>query len=123
MSRSVIHRRKQLRKQIRSYQPLSTLSGDAPLLDPTCESSIVAALRSRLKQQEAQIAELKAQLRERDHIIATLPRPCTENWLAHRRNRPSNLTPEATSQPVWPHLTPDRRRPQPSTTGDDSGKH
>ncbi|GJJ22019.1 DUF6262 family protein [Mycolicibacterium mageritense] len=72
VSRSVIHRRKELRKQIRSYQPLTAVSNDVPPTDPNSESSIVAALRSRLKQREAQIAELKAQLRERDHIIATL---------------------------------------------------
>lgn len=72
VSRSVIHRRKEMREQIRSYQPLAAVSDEALPPEPGCESSIVAALRTRLTAREAQIAALKAQLRERDHIIATL---------------------------------------------------
>jgi hypothetical protein len=39
---------------------------------PGTETSIVAALRSRLTAKDAQIAELKATIRERDRAIAVL---------------------------------------------------
>lgn len=73
VSRSVIHRRTELREQIRTLAPLAA-APDPPLPPPATdsESSIITALRTRLKAQDTQIRELKAQLRERDHIIATL---------------------------------------------------
>lgn len=73
VSRSVIHRRTDLREQIKALQPLEAVL-DEPLPPATgdTESSIVSALRTRLKTKEAQLAELKALLRERDTVIATL---------------------------------------------------
>lgn len=72
VSRSVIHRRTELREQIHTLQPLAA-APDPPTPPATdSESSIIAALRTRLKTRDAQITELKAQLRERDHIIAIL---------------------------------------------------
>ncbi|GAA2410810.1 DUF6262 family protein [Mycolicibacterium llatzerense] len=79
VSRSVIHRRPKIREQIRAYQPLTTVPDEPPPPATDTESSIVAALRTRLKAKDAQIAELKSQLRERDTIIATL-----HGELAHR---------------------------------------
>ncbi|CPZ11247.1 transposase [Mycobacteroides abscessus] len=72
VSRSVIHRRPQLREQIRTTQPLAAAPDPPPPPATDTESSIITALRTRLKARDAQIADLKAQLRERDHIIATL---------------------------------------------------
>lgn len=74
VSRSVIHRRPELREKIRSLQPLTAVDvdGDPPPPVADTENSIITALRTRLKTRDAQIAELKDQLRERDHIIATL---------------------------------------------------
>ncbi|AKP56675.1 DUF6262 family protein [Mycobacteroides abscessus] len=72
VSRSVIHRRPGLRQQINALQPLEAVP-DEPIASPAgAESSIVAALRTRLKARDAHIADLKAQLREKDTIIATL---------------------------------------------------
>jgi len=51
-------------KQSQSFRPINP--------SPQTIRSIIAALRTRLKTRDAQITELKAQLRERDHIIATL---------------------------------------------------
>ncbi|WGI36131.1 DUF6262 family protein (plasmid) [Mycolicibacterium aubagnense] len=72
VSRSVIHRRPKVREQIRSYQPLTTVPDEPPPAAADSESSIIAALRARLKAKDAQLAELKNQLRERDTVIATL---------------------------------------------------
>ncbi|GAB4685940.1 hypothetical protein MOKP106_40320 [Mycobacterium avium subsp. hominissuis] len=72
VSRSVIHRRTELRKQIHTLPPLAAVPDPAPPPATDSESSIIAALRTRLKARDTQITELKAQLRERDHIIATL---------------------------------------------------
>jgi small-conductance mechanosensitive channel len=72
VSRSVIHRRTELRKQIHTLPPLAAAPDPAPPPATDSESSIVAALRTRLKARDTQITDLKAQLRERDHIIATL---------------------------------------------------
>lgn len=72
VSRSVIHRRTALRKQIGTFPPL-TAAPDPPPPPPTdSENGVIAALRVRLKARDAQITELKAQLREREHVIATL---------------------------------------------------
>jgi hypothetical protein len=72
VSRSVIHRRAELREQIRTYAPLTEVPDEPPPAAIGAESSIVAALRARLKAKDAQNTELKSQLRERDTIIATL---------------------------------------------------
>lgn len=72
VSRSVIHRRPEIRELIRTYQPLTTVPDEPPPPATGTESAIIAALRTRLKAKDAQIGELKSQLRERDTIIATL---------------------------------------------------
>lgn len=75
VSRSVIHRRHDLRQQIEALHNARTVNpvpDDAPPPATDSDNSIIAALRIRLKAREAKITELKAQLRERDHIIATL---------------------------------------------------
>ncbi len=72
VSRSVIHRRPELLERIRLLGPLTEVS-DEPVASPAApESSIVTALRTRLKAKEIQITDLKNQLRERETIIATL---------------------------------------------------
>lgn len=71
VSRSVIHRRPALRERIKTLAPLTEIP-DEPPPPADSENSINAALRIRLKAKDAQVAELKAQLRERDTIIATL---------------------------------------------------
>lgn len=72
VSRSVIHRRPKIREQIRSYQPLTTGPDEPSPAATDSESSIVAALRACLKAKDAQIGEMKSQLRKRDTVIATL---------------------------------------------------
>lgn len=73
VSRSVIHRRPELRQQINALQLLEAVPDEpAPLTPTDIESSIIAALRTRLKAKEAHIADLKGQLREKETIIATL---------------------------------------------------
>lgn len=73
VSRSVIHRRVELREQISKYQPVTVVLDDPPPSSPIdSESSIVAALRTRLTARETQINDLKKQLRDRDNVIATL---------------------------------------------------
>ncbi|WP_025088312.1 DUF6262 family protein [Mycobacteroides abscessus] len=72
VSRSVIHRRTELRKQIRTFPPLTAAPDPPPPPATGSENGVIAALRIRLKARDAQITELKAQLRERDHVIATL---------------------------------------------------
>ena len=57
---------------IRTLAPFTEVPNDPPCPAADSESSILAALRSRLKATETQISELKNQLRERDNIIATL---------------------------------------------------
>ncbi|PVA74079.1 DUF6262 family protein [Mycobacteroides abscessus] len=80
VSRSVIHRRPELRQQINALQPLQTVPDEPPPPTPAgIESSIITALRTRLKAKDAHIGDLKAQLREKDTIIATL-----HGELAHR---------------------------------------
>lgn len=72
VSRSVIHRRGGLRERLRTLAPLTEVPNEPPPPPADSESSIIAALRTRLKAKDAQVAELNAQLRERDNIIATL---------------------------------------------------
>ncbi|MEN3225249.1 hypothetical protein PUR22_30915 [Mycolicibacterium porcinum] len=72
VSRRVIHRRTELRKRIRTLQPLAAAPEPPPPPATDSESSIIAALRTRMKAREAQITELNAPLHERDHIISTL---------------------------------------------------
>lgn len=73
VSRTAIHRRKELLTLIRAHRPLEAVDTEtAPPAAADTETSIVAALRSRLIAKDAQIAELKAQLRQRDQTIAVL---------------------------------------------------
>lgn len=72
VSRSVIHRRPELRERIRTLAPLTEVPDEPPPPATNSESSIIAALRTRLKAKDIQLNELKTQLRERDTIIATL---------------------------------------------------
>jgi hypothetical protein len=51
---------------------VAAVDTDTPPPVAGTETSITAALRSRLTAKDAQIAELKAALRDRDHTIATL---------------------------------------------------
>ncbi len=71
VSRTAIHRRKELLALIRAHRPLEAVHDDTTP-PPTTENSIVAALRSRLIAKDTQIAELKTQLRQRDQTIAVL---------------------------------------------------
>lgn len=71
VSRTAIHRRKELLALIRAHRPLEAVRDDTTPPPPT-ENSIVAALRSRLIAKDTQIAELKTQLRQRDQTIAVL---------------------------------------------------
>lgn len=72
VSRTAIHRRKELLALIRAHQPVAAVDEDATPSPADTENSIVAALRSRLITKDTQIAELKAQLRQRDQTIAVL---------------------------------------------------
>lgn len=73
VTRPSIHRRPRLLALIKAHQPLASVdTADPRPARPDGESGIVAALRSRLTSKDTQIAELKATLRERDQIIATL---------------------------------------------------
>lgn len=72
VSRSVIHRRSGLRERLRTLVPLAEVPDEPPPPAADSESSVIAALRTRLKAKDAQVAKLNAQLRERDTIIATL---------------------------------------------------
>lgn len=73
VSRTAIHRRKELLALIRAHRPLEAVDVDtSPPPAANTETSIVAALRSRLIAKDNQIAELKATLRQRDHTIAAL---------------------------------------------------
>lgn len=74
VSRTAIHRRKELLALIRAHHPLQAVDdpGNAPPPAADTENSIIAALRSRLIAKDAQIGELKAQLRQRDQNIALL---------------------------------------------------
>jgi hypothetical protein len=56
---------------IHAHRPLAAITDDIPPTTGT-DNSIVAALRARLTAKDAQIAELKAALRDRDHTIAAL---------------------------------------------------
>ena len=56
--------------RIRAHRPVTAVTADLPT--PESETSIVAALRSRLTAKDAQIAGLKAALRHRDDTIAAL---------------------------------------------------
>jgi hypothetical protein len=72
VSRSVIHRRPELVERIHSLAPMTEVMDEPVACAAASESSIVTALRSRLKAKEIQINDLKNQLRERETIIATL---------------------------------------------------
>jgi hypothetical protein len=68
VTRNSIHRRGDLVALIRAHRPLAAVDADTPPPATGAETSIVAALRSRLTAKDAQIAELKAALRDRDLI-------------------------------------------------------
>lgn len=72
VTRPSIHRRPRLLALIKAHQPLEVVDNAAAPTAIGGESSIVAALRSRLTAKDTQIAELKATLRARDQTIATL---------------------------------------------------
>ena len=72
VTRKAIHRREDLLALIRAHRPIDAVEADAAPSTPGPESSIVAALRSRLVAKDTQIAELKAAVRDRDRAIAVL---------------------------------------------------
>ena len=72
VTRPSIHRRPELLALIKAHQPPLTSVDSEPPQQPAGESSIIAALRSRLTAKDSEIAALKAQLRERDRTIAVL---------------------------------------------------
>jgi hypothetical protein len=57
--------------RIRAPRPVEAVTDDPPK-SVHSQTSIVAALRGRLTAKDAQIAELKASVRERDRTIAAL---------------------------------------------------
>ena len=57
---------------IRAHRPVAAVTDDPAPPPPDTETSIVAALRARLTAKDAQIADLKAALRERDRTISVL---------------------------------------------------
>jgi hypothetical protein len=71
VTRKSIYSRDDLVALIRAHRPVTALPDDASP-QPDTETSIVAALRARLTAKDAQVADLKAALRERDRTIATL---------------------------------------------------
>lgn len=71
VTRKSIYRRDDLVALIRAHRPVAAVTDD-PAPPPDTETSIVAALRARLTAKDAQIADLKAALRERDRIISVL---------------------------------------------------
>lgn len=74
VGRNSIYRRPELLALIRAYQPLHEATDAPPPSSSSAgpESSIVAALRSRLTAKDTLIADLRTQLRQRDTIIAAL---------------------------------------------------
>ena len=72
VSRTAIHRRKELLALIRAHHPVAAVDNDETPPPADTETSIVAALRSRLITKDNQIAALKAQLRQREQTIAVL---------------------------------------------------
>jgi hypothetical protein len=71
VTRRSIYRHDDLVARIRAHRRI-TAADDPPPPAADQETSIVAALRARLTTKDAQIAELKAALRERDHTIPAL---------------------------------------------------
>ena len=72
VTRKSIYHRADLVSLIRAHRPLGAVTDDPPAPPVDAQTSIVAALRSRLAAKDAQIADLKASLRERDRTIAAL---------------------------------------------------
>jgi hypothetical protein len=72
VTRPSIHRRPELLALIKAHQRRTPISTAIPAAPDTGESSIVAALRSRVIANDNEIRELKAQLRERERTIAML---------------------------------------------------
>lgn len=71
VTRKSIHRRKDVLALIRAERPLAAVTDNIAPATGT-DTSIVAALRARLRAKDAQISDLNAALRERDHTIALL---------------------------------------------------
>ncbi len=71
VTRKSIYRHDDLVARIRAHRPVEAVTDDPPE-SVDSQTSIVAALRARLTAKDAQIAELKAAVRERDEIIAAL---------------------------------------------------
>ena len=71
VTRKSIYARAELVALIHAHRPLAAITDDIPPTTGT-DNSIVTALRARLTAKDAQIAELKAALRDRDHTIAAL---------------------------------------------------
>lgn len=101
VSRTAIHRRKELLALIRAHRPLEAVDVDtSPPPAANTETSIVAALRSRLIAKDKQIAELKATLRQRDHTIAALHGEL-DNLIA--TSPPEQRQPSSAATPsTWP---------------------
>jgi hypothetical protein len=66
VTRASIHRRPRLLALIRAHHPPAALDTTPKPAAADGDSSILASLRSRLIAKDAQIADLKAALRERD---------------------------------------------------------
>ena len=71
VTRKSIYRRDDLAR-IRAHRPVAAVTDDAAPPAADQETSIVAALRARLTAKDAQIADLKAALRDRDRTISVL---------------------------------------------------
>ena len=72
VTRKSIYRRDDLVARIRAHRPVAAVTDDAAPPAADQETSIVAALRARLTAKDAQIADLKAALRDRDRTISVL---------------------------------------------------
>lgn len=72
VTRKSIHSRPELLAQIDAHKTLSAVPTELSPPPDGAESSIVAALRNRLTAKDIQLAQLRAELRDRDNIIAVL---------------------------------------------------
>jgi hypothetical protein len=72
VTRKSIYRREDLVALIRAHRPVAAVTDDPAPPPADQETSIVAALRARLIAKDAQIADLKAALRERARTISIL---------------------------------------------------
>ncbi len=73
VGRNSIYRRPELLAMIRAHQPLEAVTeAHPPRSGAGPESSIIAALRTRLTAKDTQIADLRTLLRQRDTVTAAL---------------------------------------------------